>query len=67
MNETIINFKGHPYRREVEMLGDVEKVRWYNTKLSGYSEIHSQEELDELEGVYDATIIKELTPVFPII
>lgn len=62
MEARIITVKGHPYRREVEMLGDVEKVRWFNTKMSGYSEVLEQDWLDELEAAFDEIRFLDIIP-----
>ncbi len=57
------------FRREVEMLGDVEKVRWYEYKEDSdtHSEIYDQQELDTLELALEDSIINTLTPVPSII
>ncbi len=57
------------FRREVEMLGDVEKVRWYEYKEDSdtHSEIYDQQELDTLELALEDSVINTLTPVPSII
>ena len=67
MNKTNIDYKGSSYRREVEMLGEVEMVKWYQTKMSGFSEIYDHELSTSLEEAYEASIIHSITPALSII
>jgi hypothetical protein len=62
--------------REVEMLGDVEKIRWYEIKIQTIpglgtdiceSEVYDQDELDELEGAYEMKLVLEMFPYQTII
>lgn len=65
MNETIINHKGQDYVRDVEMLGDVQKITWY--KSGETLEIFDAELCLELEMAYEAVIFESLIPILPII
>ena len=67
MSNEIVVINGVSYLRDIEMIGDVEKIKWYNTKLSGYSEIYDQEDLDILEYEYVARIVSTFTPKLTII
>lgn len=60
MKGTTINYRGENYIREVSMIGDVEKVRWYLEK--DFVEIYAQESLDILEDAYMETCMAEITP-----
>lgn len=60
MNGTTITHKGNNYTREVELLGDVEKVKWYHEP--DFKEIYDQDEMFELENIYEGIILAEITP-----
>lgn len=82
INGNVITFKGKTFRREVEIIGDVEFIKWFNGSVEIFNdengdvefikwfncstEIFNDENM-ELESAYEATIIKVLTPYLPII
>jgi len=65
MNTTMINYKGQDYTRDVEMLGDVQKVTWY--KGDETLEIFDQQLCLALEASYEAVIIEAIIPALPLI
>ncbi len=73
---TMLTIKGKDYHREFELLGDVEKVRWYEITMLqlgsmepevSETEIYDQDELDELELAYEARLVAEMFPTQTII
>jgi len=65
--QEVIKLNGMRYRREIQMLGDVEKITWFKCKLqlslfSSDIEIYDQEFLDKLEVEYENICMLELTP-----
>ena len=59
-------------RREILMVEDTEKVRWFETKNSGHilgnvptyteKEITNQDDLDSLEIEYELSLIQKMLP-----
>jgi hypothetical protein len=62
MQERKITFNGKTYTREVEMIGDVEKISWFNTTIFGFNEIFDATLLDELETYFVSECVKEMIP-----
>lgn len=63
-----LEINGKRYLREYELLGDVQKVRWYEYNESLYtSEIYTQDMLDILELEYEIACMNDITPPLPII
>ena len=60
MNGATISYRGKNYIRETELLGDVEKVRWYLEEE--FIEIYNQNELDRLEDVYESICLASIIP-----
>lgn len=67
MKKKLMNYNGIEFRREVTLIGDVEKITWFNNQTSGYSEIHDQVVLNHLEQAYEDILLAEITPPLPII
>ncbi len=65
MNTTTINYKGQDYTRDVEMLGNVQKVTWY--KGDETLEIFDQKLCLALEANYEAIILESIIPILPLI
>jgi len=68
MDGQIISMNGKMYNRSIEMLGDVQKVTWfecYGTLIE--QEIYDQEEMDRLEEQYENVLLSIITPPLPII
>lgn len=73
----IITMNNKTYQRDVELIGDVEKITWFEVikELSddfvGYTfsskEIYDQETLETLEMTYLDALTLTMTPVWPII
>lgn len=73
----IISLNGKDFQRDFELIGDVEKVRWYELKYSKIpvlgepdifeSEVYDQEELDKLEIAYESSLVSEMYPTQTII
>jgi hypothetical protein len=53
-----LSLNGNVYRRQVEMLGDVEKITWYESE----KEVYDQDLMIELEEAYDKTRIAAMSP-----
>jgi hypothetical protein len=63
MKGTIISFKGNTYNRVVEMLGDVEKITWFQCFEGNVEkEIYDGDILSTLEGVYEDSCLQMITP-----
>lgn len=64
-----IEINGVLYTRQVELLGDVEQVRWYLAKSSELPahEIYEEEVLHDLENQYEALCLADIIPSLPII
>ena len=65
MKENSINFQGSTFNRQVEMLGDVEKITWfqYFEKNKGLErEIYDQELAFILENVHENICQNMITP-----
>jgi hypothetical protein len=61
----VITFKGSTFGRHVEILGDVEKITWYQTFEEGQGtdiEIYDPELSIILEDTYVETCLAVLTP-----
>ena len=58
-----VTLNGIQYTRNVELLGDVEKVSWH----SPIGEMFDNESLEELETIYENICLSEITPALPII
>ena len=67
MNDTLMNYNGIRFRRAVTLLGDIEKITWFNDQTLGYSEIHDQVVLEVLEEAYMESLLEAITPTQPII
>lgn len=67
MNDKLMTYNGIRFRRAVTLLGDVEKITWFNDQTSQYSEIHNQVVLDVLEEAYMGTLLEAITPTQRII
>lgn len=66
--EQFINMNGKTYNRQISMLGDVEKITWFQClDKETEKEIYDQDEMLELEGAYEKIICRLLTPILPII
>lgn len=78
--KTKITFKGTELTREVELIGDIEKVRYYSIQARlerdskgdefiGYyeTEVYNQDELDEIEAFFMGRLMELLSPILPII
>jgi len=66
MRGNIISFQGSTFNRQVEMLGDVEKITWFQffeKKNQGTElEIYDQELALILEEAYEAKCLSDITP-----
>jgi len=69
MLEKFVTINGIEYLRRVEMLGDIEKIIYFeykkideDTNLDEYHEIYDEEEADELEFMYEKMCTAEFTP-----
>jgi hypothetical protein len=69
MLEKFVTINGIEYLRRVEMLGDIEKIIYFeykkideDTNLDEYHEIYDEEEADELEFIYEKMCTAEFTP-----
>ena len=67
MTKKILNFKGEKFLRESEMIGETEKITWFHQTSLGDKEILTEDELNELEDSYMASILDQITPELPII
>jgi len=75
MRKITVKLHENSFVREIEMIGDVEKIRWYQILESNLvpkqenfeKEIYSQEELDDLELEYEDFLLEQITYVLPII
>lgn len=67
MKNSVIKFNGKSYLREVEILGDVEKIKWFTIKTNLEFEIFDQDELLELENAYEDYLLDFITPTKPFI
>jgi hypothetical protein len=69
MKEILFNNK--LYKRDFDMIGDNERVRWYelnpNPRPHLLIEIFNQKLLDELEKEYEQICLLEILPTQPII
>lgn len=65
MRGNIISFQGSTFNRQVEMLGDVEKITWFQCfeKNQGFdAEIYDQELALILEEIYEDICFRMITP-----
>ena len=69
MQEKFITINGIEYLRRVEMLGDVEKITFFQFKkidgddnLDEHIEIYDQNLANELEFIYEGMCTDEFTP-----
>jgi hypothetical protein len=67
MKNSVIKFNGQSYIRDVEMIGDIEKIKWFITKSNLEFEIFEQDELLKLEDAYEDYLLDFITPMKPII
>jgi hypothetical protein len=67
MKNSVIKFNGQSYIRDVEMIGDIEKIKWFIIKSNLESEIFEQDELLKLEDAYEDYLLDFITPMKPII
>jgi hypothetical protein len=67
MKNSVIKFNGQSYIRDVEMIGDIEKIKWFIIKSNLESEIFEQDELLKLEDAYEGYLLDFITPMKPII
>lgn len=67
MQGQMITLNNKQYNRNVEMLGDVEKITWFEVNGDTETEIYSEEEAIRLEEAYEDTLLAIITPVLPII
>lgn len=67
---TIIIFNGKTYNREVDKMGELDMVKWFNYQSDtneSNREIYDEELLNELEEYYEQIIVNSITPNTPII
>ena len=67
MQGQIISMNGKTYNRSIEMLGDVQKVTWFECYGITEQEIYDQEEMLKLEEQYEKVLSIIMTPALPII
>jgi len=68
MQGQIISINGKTYNRQVEMLGDVEKITWFEyINEQSEQEIYDQDEMHRLEEAYETILFATLMPNLPII
>jgi hypothetical protein len=62
MRGNIISFRGNTYNRQVEMLGDVEKITWFLCIGENETEIYDSNMLSILEDFYMNVCLYMITP-----
>lgn len=65
MTGQVISFQGSTFNRQIEMLGDIEKITWFQCfeKNQGTElEIYDQELALILEGLYEDICLHMITP-----
>lgn len=64
----MINYKGKKYKRQVELLGDVERVIWFEViDMTTQTEIYDDKLSIELEKFYEKMLLIQLFPTKSII
>lgn len=69
-NGIFLYHQGRTFVREVDMLGEIQMVKWfnyYNYKNLGSVEVIDHNEMFELEEAYEAMLASTITPELPII
>lgn len=63
MRGNIISFRGNTYNREIEMLGDVQKITWFLCIDKDHeTEIYDSDVLSILEDYYMEICLHMITP-----